>query len=70
MSRYFVAIKLGKEASGVTADSVVSVPGVSIVGDRRSQSVLVEANQEAIEKVKQRFGEYLLVEAETFYSRS
>lgn len=70
VSRYLVAQKLGKEKSGVTADSVSAVPGVAIIGDRRPRAVLVEADAVAIEKVKERFGEFLNVEAETFFSRS
>jgi hypothetical protein len=70
MATYVVAIKREARSEAMTAeDWVCQVPGVVVKAAGNPIRLVIEASPQAVSEIKRRFGDKLIVEAESRHKR-
>jgi len=70
MATYVVAIRREARSDTMTAEEwVCQVPGVQVKGAGDPSRVVIEASPQAVSEIKRRFGDKLIVEAESRHER-
>jgi hypothetical protein len=67
VSRYVVAVKRERRASGAKASLVCEVPGVNMLSDENALRAIIEAPESAAEEIRQRFKDDLVIEPEILH---